>query len=122
MAELHRRRLTTVLTADTALQIGTSLAAVLRSHSYELAYTFLVEYLERIHFQDLLVEVDGGATDDAGYYDIDEMCITQTPGLFVAGDGRSKQLKQLTTAVADGSVAATKACQYVDRLNGREYI
>ena len=56
MAELHRRRLTTVLTADTALQIGTSLAAVLRSHSYELAYTFLVEYLERIHFQDLLVE------------------------------------------------------------------
>lgn len=62
------------------------------------------------------------ATDDAGYYDIDEMCITQTPGLFVAGDGRSKQLKQLTTAVADGSVAATKACQYVDRLNGREYI
>ena len=62
------------------------------------------------------------ATDDAGYYDIDETCITQTPGLFVAGDGRSKQLKQLTTAVADGSVAATKACQYVDRLNGREYI
>lgn len=62
------------------------------------------------------------ATDDAGYYDIDEMCITQTPGLFVAGDGRSKQLKQLTTAVADGSVAATKACQYVDRLNGQEYI
>ena len=62
------------------------------------------------------------ATDDAGYYDIDEMCITQTPGLFVAGDGRSKQLKQLTTAVADGSVVATKACQYVDRLNGREYI
>ena len=62
------------------------------------------------------------ATDDAGYYDIDEMCITQTPGLFVAGDGRSKQLKQLTSAVADGSVAATKACQYVDRLNGREYI
>ena len=62
------------------------------------------------------------ATDDAGYYDIDETCITQTPGLFVAGDGRSKQLKQLTTAVADGSVAATKACQSVDRLNGREYI
>ena len=62
------------------------------------------------------------ATDDAGYYDIDETCITQTPGLFVAGDGRSKQLKQLTTAVADGSVAATKARQYVDRLNGREYI
>ena len=53
-----------MLTADTALQIGTSLAAVLRSHSYELAYTFLVEYLERIHFQDLLVEVDGEERSD----------------------------------------------------------
>lgn len=62
------------------------------------------------------------ATDDAGYFDIGESCVTGTPGLFVAGDGRVKDLKQLTTAVSDGSVAATKACQYVDRMNGQEYI
>ena len=39
-----------------------------------------------------------------------------------AGDGRSKSVRQLTTAVGDGAVAATHACQYVDRVNGNEYI
>lgn len=62
------------------------------------------------------------ATDEAGYFDIGESCEAGTPGVFVAGDGRSKELKQLTTAVSDGSIAATKACHYVDRMNGQEYI
>jgi thioredoxin reductase (NADPH) len=61
-------------------------------------------------------------TDEAGYYPIDESCETGTPGLFVAGDGRSKKVRQLTTAVSDGAVAATVACQYVDRINGQEYV
>lgn len=61
-------------------------------------------------------------TDEPGYYQVDENCEAATPGVFVAGDGRSKQVHQLTTAVADGAVAATKACQYVDRMNGQEYI
>ena len=62
------------------------------------------------------------ATDEAGYFDIGETCEASTPGVFVAGDGRSKELKQLTTAVSDGSIAATKACNYVDRMNGQEYV
>ena len=62
------------------------------------------------------------ATDEAGYFDIGENCEASTPGVFVAGDGRSKELKQLTTAVSDGSIAATKACHYVDRMNGQEYV
>ena len=62
------------------------------------------------------------ATDEAGYFDIGETCEAGTPGVFVAGDGRSKDLKQLTTAVSDGSIAATKACHYVDRMNGQEYV
>lgn len=62
------------------------------------------------------------ATDEAGYFDIGETCEAGTPGVFVAGDGRSKELKQLTTAVSDGSIAATKACHYVDRMNGQEYV
>lgn len=62
------------------------------------------------------------ATDEAGYFDIGESCEAGTPGVFVAGDGRSKELNQLTTAVSDGSIAATKACNYVDRMNGQEYI
>ncbi|MBF1331566.1 MAG: FAD-dependent oxidoreductase [Mogibacterium diversum] len=62
------------------------------------------------------------ATDEAGYFDIGETCEASTHGVFVAGDGRSKELKQLTTAVSDGSIAATKACHYVDRMNGQEYV
>ncbi|MBR0374571.1 MAG: FAD-dependent oxidoreductase [Mogibacterium sp.] len=61
-------------------------------------------------------------TDERGYYLADERCETMTPGLFVAGDGRSKEIQQLTTAVSDGAVAATKACKYVDRMNGNEYV
>ena len=60
--------------------------------------------------------------DDAGYYQIDENCGGKRDGVFVAGDGRSKSVRQLTTAVGDGAVAATHACQYVDRVNGKEYI
>lgn len=62
------------------------------------------------------------ATDEAGYFEIGESCEAGTPGVFVAGDGRAKELKQLTTAVSDGSIAATKACNYVDRMNGQEYV
>lgn len=61
-------------------------------------------------------------TDETGYYLIGENCESGVPGVFVAGDGRKKELKQLTTAVSDGAVAATNACKYVDRLNGTEYI
>ena len=62
------------------------------------------------------------ATDEAGYFELGESCEAGTPGVFVAGDGRSKELRQLTTAVSDGSIAATKACHYVDRMNGQEYV
>ncbi len=51
-----------------------------------------------------------------GYFDTDEYCCTDTPGVFVAGDCRSKTTRQLTTAVADGAVAALAACRYIDGL------
>ncbi len=50
-----------------------------------------------------------------GYFDSAEDCCTQTPGLFVAGDCRSKRIRQVVTASADGAVAATAACMYLDR-------
>ena len=50
-----------------------------------------------------------------GYFDSDEQCLTKTPGIFVAGDCRSKTTRQLTTAVADGTVAALAACRYIDQ-------
>jgi len=50
-----------------------------------------------------------------GYFESDEQCLTRTPGVFVAGDCRSKRVRQLTTAVADGSTAALAACNYIDQ-------
>ena len=51
-----------------------------------------------------------------GYFDTDEQCLTKTPGVFVAGDCRSKFVRQLTTAVADGATAALAACRYINGL------
>ena len=52
--------------------------------------------------------------DDRGYFDTDEFCLTKTAGLFVAGDCRRKHIRQVTTAAADGAVAAMAACRYLD--------
>lgn len=51
-----------------------------------------------------------------GYFDADERCLTKTPGIFVAGDCRSKEIRQITTAAADGAVAALAACRYLNTL------
>ena len=48
-----------------------------------------------------------------GYADADESCLTATPGVFVAGDCRSKKIRQVTTAAADGAIAALAACDYI---------
>ena len=50
-----------------------------------------------------------------GYFDSDEQCLTKTPGIFVAGDCRSKGVRQLTTAVADGATSALAACRYINQ-------
>lgn len=51
--------------------------------------------------------------DDRGYFDSGEDCLTATAGLFVAGDCRRKEIRQVTTAAADGAVAALAACRYI---------
>lgn len=51
--------------------------------------------------------------DKAGYIISNEDCTTKTPGLFVAGDCRTKIIRQVSTAVADGSVAALQAVKYL---------
>ena len=52
--------------------------------------------------------------NDWGYFDTAEDCCTKTPGLFVAGDCRSKRIRQVVTAAADGAIAAMAACHYLD--------
>ena len=54
--------------------------------------------------------------NDFGYFDVDEQCVSGTPGIFVAGDCRGKQVRQVTTAASDGAVAALAACRYIDGM------
>ena len=52
-----------------------------------------------------------------GYFDSDEACGTKTPGVFTAGDCRSKGVRQVTTACADGAAAALSAIRYINGLS-----
>ncbi len=52
--------------------------------------------------------------DRGGYIVADEDCLTGTPGIFVAGDCRGKRVRQITTATADGTVAAMNAVQFLE--------
>jgi len=56
--------------------------------------------------------------DARGYVSSGEDCLPKSthPGIFVAGDCRTKSVRQVTTAVADGAVAALAACRFIDGL------
>lgn len=56
-----------------------------------------------------LIELDG-----AGYAVAGENCHTAAEGIFVAGDNRTKDVRQLVTATADGAVAAIEAVKYLN--------
>lgn len=43
------------------------------------------------------------STDEKGYIIAGEDGVTNIPGIFAAGDGRSKNLRQVVTAVSDGA-------------------
>ncbi len=51
--------------------------------------------------------------DESGFILASEDCMTSRPGIFAAGDCRTKEVRQLTTAAADGAVAALAACKYL---------
>lgn len=53
--------------------------------------------------------------DDSGYIIAKEDCHTNADGIFVAGDTRVKELRQLVTATSDGAVAATEAVKYLNK-------
>ena len=62
---------------------------------------------------------DAVATEN-GYYLAGEDTKTSLPGIFAAGDGRKKQVRQLTTAVSDGAAAALAACRYLEEQRQSE--
>lgn len=51
---------------------------------------------------------------ERGYAVADESCTTETQGMFVAGDCRTKNIRQITTACSDGAIAALAACRFID--------
>ena len=57
--------------------------------------------------------------DRSGYIKADETCTTTVPGIFVAGDNRTKIVRQLVSAASDGAAAATAA---VNLLNGKDNV
>ena len=56
-----------------------------------------------------LVELDG-----KGYISAGESTLTKTPGIFTAGDCRTKAIRQLATAASDGAVAGLAAVSYIN--------
>ena len=58
---------------------------------------------------------DSLSLDSAGYIIADESCETAIPGVYAVGDVRTKLLRQVVTAAADGAVAAHMAEEYLSR-------
>lgn len=65
---------------------------------------------ENENFKDLI------KMDDNGYIIAGEDCHTNIDGIFVAGDNRTKMLRQLVTATSDGAIAATEAIHYLENM------
>ena len=61
-----------------------------------------------------------GGLDGAGYVAADESTRTSIPGVFAVGDVRTKAVRQIVTAAADGAVAAHYAEEYLLSLAERE--
>jgi thioredoxin reductase (NADPH) len=80
--------------------------------SYEISGIFIaVGYLPNSK-----VYQDAVATDNAGYIIAGENCMTNVPGVFAAGDVRTKDLRQVITAASDGANAVTAVEKYLNNL------
>ena len=55
------------------------------------------------------------ALDKAGYIIAGESCETRVPGVYAIGDVRTKELRQVVTATADGAIAAHKAEEFISK-------
>lgn len=80
----------------------------------ELAVSGVFEAVGQIPMNKAFENV--AALDEAGYVSSGEECLTGTAGIFVAGDCRTKKVRQLDTAAADGTCAALAASEYINSL------
>ena len=65
------------------------------------------------------VAFDEISSNKFGYFISDENCSTNLDGVYVAGDCRKKDLRQIVTAVSDGAIAATQAIKYVKKVKNK---
>ena len=91
---------------------GLALKNTVTGEESQLAVNGLFEAVGQLPEKKLSASV--AAVDESGFVSAGEDCLTSAAGIFVAGDCRAKEVRQLTTACADGAVAALAACKYCD--------
>lgn len=98
------------LIGDTALS-GVTIRNVVSGEKSELSISGLFVAIGQMpdngDFKELI------HLDEKGYIRAAEDCKTGTPGIFTAGDCRTKTVRQLATAASDGAVAALAACELI---------
>ena len=60
--------------------------------------------------------------DEAGWLLTDSFMKTAIPGIFAIGDGRAKDLRQITTAVGEGGIAGQQVFQYLENLKDSQSV
>ena len=76
---------------------------------YPVQYAFM--YLGTKNLSELYGEA--ADLDEEGYIITDENMATRTEGIFAAGDVRSRKIRQVTTAVSDGTIAGMEVIKYI---------
>ena len=92
--------------------VGMSVRHVKTGETKEIAVTGLFEAVGQLPEKELTAPLV--KLDESGFIAAGESCLTNVPGVFAAGDCRAKEVRQLTTACADGAVAALAAVQYCE--------
>lgn len=100
----------TGLLGDKMLE-GIRLKDVKSGEERELAVSGVFVAIGQIPDNDAFVDLV--EMDDRGYIQAAEDCETKVPGIYTAGDCRTKAVRQLATAASDGAVAALAACEYI---------
>ena len=91
---------------------GMSVRNVKTGETKEIAVTGLFEAVGQLPEKELTAPIV--KLDESGFIAAGESCLTNVSGVFAAGDCRAKEVRQLTTACADGAVAALAAVQYCE--------
>ena len=93
-------------------------------HLESIEVTTKDKELKKFNIDGLFIAIGGNPANDIAKYSINmdnsgyikgNNCHTNKRGIFVAGDVRSKEIRQLVTATSDGAIAATEAIKYLNK-------